>query len=349
VQDVLPYCDCYRGDSGSPWGLWCEDIIAKFDSGGVVNGTQVPAHELPENIGADADHPIYYFAAARPKTYVLYLPPANALPTSAASGRYEYFLFQYLKSRNIGVFVLHTPEQQTDLWDHVPPYNQSFSPYHYNCAKIKSGYDFCYNFCNMCSNKGRSTRLIEAAIDKAAAMGYTEQLLIGWSSGGAMASAFLNIAHNTGFKTVQGTHYVIKGLVLLASGGQFCYAYDSVHDLPVGTQAGSEMWTACTAGDRGPTPSCCPQHLTEEYYWRNPHLYSHHPPTLVVQTVSDCNADIDAARFYHETMLRHNASSAFASIGGSVHEVSPAAFGVIASWIFNLLGERAMEATLVDF
>eukprot|EP01047_Picozoa_sp_COSAG01_P032036 COSAG01_NODE_2299_length_7961_cov_97.150979_5_plen_123_part_00 len=122
-----------------------------------------------------------------------------------------------------------------------------------------------------------------------------------------------------------------------------------MHDLPVGTQAGSEMWTACTAGDRGPTPSCCPQHLTEEYFWRNPDLYSHHPPTLVVQPVTDCNADIDAARFYHETMLRHNASSAFASIGGSVHEVSPAAFGVIASWIFNLLGERPVEATLVDF
>ena len=43
--------------------------------------------------------------------------------------------------------------------------------------------------------KRRSTSLIEAAIDKAAALGYTEQIMMGWSSGGAMASAFLDYAH----------------------------------------------------------------------------------------------------------------------------------------------------------
>jgi hypothetical protein len=66
------------------------------------------------------DHPIYYFAPARPKTYVLYMPPMNALPTSAASGRYEYFLFQFLRSKNIGVFVLRVPDPTSDQWDHVP-------------------------------------------------------------------------------------------------------------------------------------------------------------------------------------------------------------------------------------
>ena len=52
-----------------------------------------------------------------------------------------------------------------------------------------------------------------------------------WSSGGAMASAFLNFAHQSGFTTAAGTSYSTKGLALLASGGQFCYAYDTVADL----------------------------------------------------------------------------------------------------------------------
>jgi hypothetical protein len=89
----------------------------------------------------------------------------TALPISATSGRYEYFLFQYLRSKNIGVFVLRTPDPSTDLWDHVPPHNKT-SPYNYSCSKIKSGYPFCYDACDMCT-KPRSTSLIEAAIDKA--------------------------------------------------------------------------------------------------------------------------------------------------------------------------------------
>ena len=39
----------------------------------------------------------------------------------------------------------------------------------YNCSKILSGYDFCFPTCDMCI-KRRSTSLIEAAIDKAAAL-----------------------------------------------------------------------------------------------------------------------------------------------------------------------------------
>jgi hypothetical protein len=79
VKDVLPGCDCYRGDSDSAWGVWCEDAIAAFDTGGVVNGSNVPAHTAPKNIGGDpyAGNPIYYFAAPTPKSYVLYLPPAH--------------------------------------------------------------------------------------------------------------------------------------------------------------------------------------------------------------------------------------------------------------------------------
>jgi len=102
VKDVFPGCGCYRGDCDSAWGIWCEDAIAAFDTGGVVNGTSVSGHSAPKNIGGDpyTGNPIYYFAAAKPSSYILFLPPANALPISASSGRYEYFLFQYLRCGN---------------------------------------------------------------------------------------------------------------------------------------------------------------------------------------------------------------------------------------------------------
>eukprot|EP01047_Picozoa_sp_COSAG01_P011578 COSAG01_NODE_508_length_16107_cov_120.001187_10_plen_630_part_00 len=189
VKDVLPGCSCYRGDSNSQWGLWCEDTIAAFDR-------NKSAHSAPENIGGD--HPIYYFRPSipKPRYYVLYLPPTKgkgsrtkssvvrcfsflwlaaaannaltnaALPISATSGRYEYFLFQYLKSsKNIGVFVVQAPVPDEDFWDHVPQHNVT-SPYNYSCKDIKSGYIFCQQPCDMCT-KPRSTRLIEAAVDKA--------------------------------------------------------------------------------------------------------------------------------------------------------------------------------------
>jgi hypothetical protein len=76
------------------------------------------------------------------------------------------------------------------------------------------------------------------------------QILVGWSSGGAMASAFLDHAHEAGFATAHGTSYDIKGLVLLASGGEFCYAYDTIAELkalnPPG-KGGRELWQTCTA------------------------------------------------------------------------------------------------------
>ena len=68
--------------------------------------------------------------------------------------------------------------------------------------------------------------------------------------------------------------------------------------------------SAVAAPAPGLIASSCRQ---EEYYWRNPKAYPQHPPTLLVQPVTDCNADTDAARFYHEAMLRHGGNSAYGS------------------------------------
>ena len=69
-------------------------------------------------------------------------------------------------------------------------------------------------------------------------------------------------------------------------------------------------WFCCRSPAPGLSDSCCGQ---EEYYWRNPKAYPQHPPTLLVQPVTDCNADTDAARFYHEAMRMHGGNSAYGS------------------------------------
>jgi hypothetical protein len=206
VRDVLPGCTNYASDSDAQWGALCATAIAGFDS----NRT------LPQNIGTTT-HPIYYFepvVVAKEKAYVLYIPPSGNLPISAQQGRYDYFLLQFFKAIGIGVFLVRTPEPTSDLWDHVPAHNKS-SPYEYDCHNIT--YDqpplppILYDLCT----KNRSTAIIEAAIDKAVARGYEKQIVMGWSSGGAMASAFLAHAHRQGFVTRSGARYTMDGLVLL--------------------------------------------------------------------------------------------------------------------------------------
>jgi hypothetical protein len=39
-------------------GYWCENAIAAFDKGGTVNGTIMPAHAAPVNIGAGDQYPL---------------------------------------------------------------------------------------------------------------------------------------------------------------------------------------------------------------------------------------------------------------------------------------------------
>ena len=43
-------------------------------------------------------------------------------------------------------------------------------------------------------------------------------------------------------------------------------------------------------------------------------------------------------------MLAHGGNSAFLALGGSTHEVSPAAYGVVASWVANLLVDTKAHA-----
>jgi PKHD-type hydroxylase len=334
VHDVFPGCTDYRGDSDSPWGDWCEATIADFDQ----NRT------MPRNIGG-GNHAIYYFepegSAAAPKAYVLYLPPSGALPVNSSQGRYEYFLFQWFRSNGIAVFMVPVPIPGWDGWDHVPNHT-SASPYNYDCAKIVAGYGgMCVPSCDMCE-KTRSISIIEAAIDKAAALGYTEQILMGWSSGGAMASAFVDHAHNSNFTTAHKARYNVQGLVLLSSGGQYCYAYGTIADL-----AGNAHWSACTSAK---IFGCCPSDLTEDFFWYNPQDYPRHPPTLLVQSVGDNDADVDAARFYHQTMLAHGATSTHFAVGGQNHPVNPATFGVVASWVRNAFhrADRARAGLKAD-
>ena len=243
------------------------------------------------------------------------------------------------------MFTVQVPDPSSDLWDHVPPHTNS-SPYSYDCHKITyqqppqppGVFDLC--------EKMRSTAVIEAAIDTAVGLGYTKFIVMGWSSGGAMASGFLDYAHKQAFVTRNGTRYTVPGLVLLSSGGQFCYAYKQLSEL-----RGNSHWTECSSAKKpyGTKYGCCPQGLTEDYYWAHPKLYWSHPPTLLVQSQLDRNADTDAAHFYHETMLSYGADSTHFILSGAQHAVSPPLFGVVASWLKALaLGNGTAEALKTD-
>ena len=96
-------------------------------------------------------------------------------------------------------------------------------------------------------------------------------------------------AHCRGYVTAHNTSYSMDGLVMLSSGGEFCYAYDKISDL-----ANSSYWRQCAPSK---IYGCCPEHLTEDFFWRNPQEYPRHPPTLLVQSEIDYDADWEAARF----------------------------------------------------
>lgn len=110
VKDVFPGCDCYRGDSNSEWGIWCKQTISAFDSGGVVNGTNISAHSAPTKIGK-WPHFIYYFAAhGRPKYYVLYLPPTHGkLLTTVAPHSTPCLYEPSVLDRRAVEFYIHEP------------------------------------------------------------------------------------------------------------------------------------------------------------------------------------------------------------------------------------------------
>lgn len=153
---------------------------------------------------------------------------------------------------------------------------------------------------------------------------------MGWSSGGTMASAFLDHAHKTQFTTASATRYNISGLAIISAGSQYCYAYDTVADLK-----GSNFWSSCTSAKLF---GCCPANLTEDYFWRNPHAYSRHPPTLLVQSIMDSDADWDGPRFYQDAMSSHGGVSTYFGVGGHNHLISPAIYGVVASWVVETFG-----------
>lgn len=149
-----------------------------------------------------------------------------------------------------------------------------------------------------------------------------------------MASAFLDYAHRMHFTTsIAKTRYNIAGMAVLSAGGQYCYAYNRVADL-----AGSKFWRSCTPRKMF---GCCPANLTEDYYWRNPAEYPRHPPTLLVQSIMDNDADWDGPRFYQQEMSSHGGLSTYYAVGGQNHPTSPAIYGVVASWVLNLFGSNS--------
>ena len=125
--------------------------------------------------------------------------------------------------------------------------------------------------------------------------------------------------------------HVPKAVVLESTGGQYCYAFRPEQEPQL---KGTAYWNACSSW---PTNNCCPQLLTEQYFYEHPEEYPRHPPTLLVGGDSDAVADPKGVRFYHDTMRNYSARSAIASWAGSSHGITPLAFGFAASFVKNAL------------
>ena len=126
-------------------------------------------------------------------------------------------------------------------------------------------------------------------------------------------------------------------LVLEATGGQYCYAFapDQLKRL----QADTPYWKQCVPGAGLFASNCCPQGLTEQFYFEQPERYPQHPATLLVQADGDLTCDPNGLRFYNQTMQRHGARSATATWGGTAHGITPHAFGMAAAFVRAATGQ----------
>ena len=95
---------------------------------------------------------------------------------------------------------------------------------------------------------------------------------------------------------------------------------------------GDKYWSGCP-DQQWPRSNCCPLGLTEQYYFENAEEYTNHPAVLLVQSDSDLTSDANGSAFYHQAMRGHGARSLKATWPGSMHGITPFAFGVAASYV----------------
>ena len=277
---------------------------------GNVTGTNTSSYFIEETSGARGP-------------FVLYIAPQF-------SGDYWnsacFYVFSYLAKRGIATFVATIPDladANRDSWNHLP--SSGAQPYPSNCAHLNP--PICDNQTGFLHD-----RHIEDVLAFAESLGYSvgRSAWWGYSIGAAEVSQHLNYR-------LQRRMAPPAALVLEATGGQYCYAFapDQLKRL----QADTPYWKQCVPGAGLFASNCCPQGLTEQFYFEQPERYPQHPATLLVQADGDLTCDPDGLRFYNETMQRHGARSATATWGGTAHGITPHAFGMAAAFVRAATGQ----------
>jgi hypothetical protein len=265
--------------------------------------------------------------AGRPGAFVLFIAPqfSNDYQNWAS-----YYLFSYLATQGIATFTATIPDladSSRDNWNHVP--SADGQPYPYNCTELDREGPGCDNSSFGNISHFLHDKHLEDVIGYAESIGYNSSMSAWWgySEGGAMVSEHLNylLQHDA------STTHIPQAMILESNGGSYCYAFRPWQEAELQS---TPYWSSCKSWSDS---NCCPNLLTEQYYWQHPGEYVSHPPVLLVGGNDDLSADPNGIRFYHGTLRHHGARSATATWSGTQHGISPLAFGFAASFIKNAL------------
>ena len=261
-----------------------------------------------------------------------------------------YYLFSYLATQGIATFTAEIPDPadaSRDNWNHVPssagggggqPY-----PYPYECAQLDAEGPGCDNSTFGSSPPFLHDMHLEDIIGHAESLGYSPNASVWWgySEGAAMVSEHLNYLlyhqqqQNSSSAAAAAAsdrpHHLPKGMVLESNGGSYCYAFRPQQEDQL---KATPFWSGCNSWFNN---NCCPNGLTEQWYWEHSGDYPSHPPVLLVGGDSDATADPNGLKFYHDTMRGHGGHSATATWSGTQHGITPLAFGFAASFIKDAL------------
>jgi hypothetical protein len=154
----------------------------------------------------------------------------------------------------------------------------------------------------------------------------------GWSGGAQMVSWMVQLSATGALAALGGDSGAkMVGGVYTSGGSYNCYPANSSSPGAFGVCRGCNASSECVGGDFNSfsgcstctkncgalkrngsvcCSKCCPTGYTEQYYHEHPEDWSQHPPAFLAQgTTRDGNADLCAARNYHDTLTARGVHS----------------------------------------
>lgn len=232
------------------------------------------------------------------KPVVIYIMPLgfhSKLECTSCEDHVHYLI-------NDGFRVLCLLSNAEDIWNWIDPetpFPQKFG-FEIKCDQPES-------MCSSSSGGQADQKLISDAIAEANG----PYILFGYSAGAQMVSFAVSEHINDSN---------LKGAILAAGGGQYCYinsySQDGTLDLSNMTE-GEEFFTTCVTSH---AEGCCPVHYSLALPDQDYHKV---PPLLLLQTFNDNNADFDAARNMFNSAIAFGAPNvALVMDGGDKHGVT---------------------------